>query len=119
MTDLVTRLRRGWLKPLHTPTEFAEAADMIESLQAENARLNRCITEEQNRAEHIGTHGASCHTWGHRHYECAVRELAAVTKQRDIAVAALKEIAGFKGTWLAERAEFAIRQIGEDQCKSE
>lgn len=43
MSDLVTRLRRGWLKPLHTPTEFAEAADMIEQLQAENARYRAAL----------------------------------------------------------------------------
>ena len=35
MSDLLSRLRAGWIKPLFTPVEFAEAAYEIESLREE------------------------------------------------------------------------------------
>ncbi len=34
MTDIVQRLREGWIKPLYTPSEFKEAADEIEGLRS-------------------------------------------------------------------------------------
>ena len=46
----------------------------LRRLHAENERLNNALQWEQNRFEHIGTHGPGCHTWGHRHYECLLRE---------------------------------------------
>ena len=39
--ELVRVLRRGWTRPLATPTEFEKAADAIEYLVAENERLKR------------------------------------------------------------------------------
>ena len=50
------------------------AAEELRRLYAENERLNNALQWEQNRFEHIGTHGQGCHTWGHRHYECLLRE---------------------------------------------
>ena len=46
----------------------------LRRLHAENERLNNALQWEQNRFERIGTHGPGCHTWGHRHYECLLRQ---------------------------------------------
>ena len=54
-------------------------------LIAENERLNKALTWEQNRAERIGTHSPGCHTWGPAHYECLLRVNAEL-------VEALKEL---------------------------
>ena len=40
---------------------------------AEIHRLNECLTWEQHRAEHVGTHGPGCAEWGPKHYECLLR----------------------------------------------
>ena len=48
-------------------------------LHAEVERLNAALRWEQDRSTHIGTHGPGCHMWGHRHYECLLREYRALT----------------------------------------
>ena len=55
------------------PDTDAAAAE-LRRLYAENERLNNALQWEQNRFERIGTHGPGCHTWGHRHYECLLRQ---------------------------------------------
>ena len=68
----------------------SSAAAKLRRQQHEIERLNAALKWEQDRSEHIGTHGQGCHTWGHRHYECLLREY-------NVLLDALKDI--------AERAE--------------
>lgn len=37
--------------------------------------------------DRIGTHGVGCETWGHRHYECALRRIEEL--QNTVRVAAI------------------------------
>lgn len=56
--------------------DWDELEALRESLRehmAEIKRLNDCLTWEQHRAEHVGTHGPGCAEWGPRHYECLLR----------------------------------------------
>ena len=62
--------------------------DEIEALQeslrehmAEIKRLNECLIWEQHRAEHVGTHGPGCATWGPKHYECLLRAYKALKER--------------------------------------
>jgi len=58
----------------------------IDTLKAENAelhaecdRLTNLLQWEQNRRDHIGTHGDDCWKWGPAHHECAMREIERLT----------------------------------------
>lgn len=53
---------------------YSDTSSELRRLYAENERLNNALQWEQNRFERIGTHGPGCHTWGHRHYECLLRQ---------------------------------------------
>lgn len=62
--------------------------DEIEALRAslrehmaEIKRLNECLTWEQHRAEHIGTHGPGCAMWGPKHYECLLHDYDVLKKR--------------------------------------
>ena len=80
--------------------------DEIEALQeslrehmAEIKRLNDCLTWEQHRAEHVGTHGPGCAMWGPKHYECLLRAHEALkkrTSQEFRQVEPVAHISGYK-----------------------
>lgn len=46
-------------------------------------RLRQCLKWQQDREATIGTHGPQCFMWGHRHYECALREIEQLRQQLD------------------------------------
>lgn len=79
--DLIKRLREGWIKPLHTPTEFAEAADAIESLRKQLAECELERDAVRLMRDEFGNKWAK-----------AQEQLTTVTKERDELVAALSSI---------------------------
>ena len=52
-------------------------------LLAEIERLNKALQWEQNRAEHMATHGEGCWKWGPSHYECALQEIQRIKKENE------------------------------------
>ena len=62
---------------LSEPVTSSAAAELLRQ-QHEIERLNAALKWEQERSEHVGTHGQGCHTWGPRHYECLLREYKAL-----------------------------------------
>lgn len=62
--------------PVGTAQDYldGESAKELRRQHVEIERLNAALKWEQDRSERICTHGQGCHTWGHRHYECLLRQ---------------------------------------------
>ena len=79
--DELRRQRDRLHMELHsTGAEHMAARRELINLRTEVDRLNGALRYEESRSDRIGTHADGCHTWGPRHYECAMREIERLTR---------------------------------------
>lgn len=94
MSDLVQRLQKmrgpylgDGVNPGVTTTEILAELD----------RLRSALRYQDDRDGRISTHGPTCYSFGHRHYECALVEIERLTRELEAA----KKDAG-RLDWMSE-----------------
>ena len=80
-TDRVFRVKKAKLAALIDDCEsldlrlYDEGSDLSFEAASEIHRLRKALQYQDERMGRIGTHSPSCYTYGHRHYECALRKI--------------------------------------------
>lgn len=69
----------GWA--LMVTVQYDEVLQLLDEIE----RLNNALNYEQYRTGRQGTHAEGCYKWGPEHYECAMPQLDAERKRRELA----------------------------------